>query len=96
LRAEGFAFAPQLWTKRGRTRGQGPGFGDQRLEQVEQNSPYHRRTRFRSAHHQDKLRAATQDAARWARECAPVGLAHPSPLVSFILLFELSRYAAAA
>jgi len=37
--------------------------------------------------HQDKLRAATQDAARWARGCAPVGLAHPSPLVSFILLF---------
>jgi len=43
---------------------------------------------FTSAEHQDKLRAATQDAARWARECAPVGLAHPSPLVSFILLFD--------
>jgi hypothetical protein len=48
LPAESLSLAPKLWSQRGHTRRPGSRFRDQRLEQIEEDSPHHQRARLES------------------------------------------------
>jgi hypothetical protein len=47
LSSEGRVFTSKVWRQRGHAGGPGPGFGDQRFEQIEQDSLDHQALRDR-------------------------------------------------
>ncbi len=47
LPSEGCSFTSKVWCQRGHAGGRGPGLGDQRFEQIEQDGPYHHALRAR-------------------------------------------------